>query len=131
MRRLALAGVSILLAACRATASSAPPSATPSTSPDASPSVSPSPVVEGLVLEPGPQALPPAQTFGWGSSLVIADGKAIVPGPMLLIYPGPLLPPLVERPITPLGINRVLEAAGAVGLLAGPDDLTGGIHPAG
>jgi hypothetical protein len=41
------------------------------------------------------------------------------------------MPPLIERPITQVGISRVLEKAHAAGLLDGPADLTGGIAPGG
>jgi hypothetical protein len=126
MRRLALAGLSIVLAACGSAAS---PSPGGSSSPD--PSVS-APPAEGLILRTWTtQALPPPATFSMGSSLVIADGKVITPGAMILIYPGPLVPPLIERPITQDGISRILEAANAAGMLSGPEDLTGGIAPGG
>ena len=77
------------------------------------------------------QALPPAATFSWGSTAVIADGHLITSGPIPMIYPGPLLPNLIQRSITPEGVDRVFEAAHAAGLLAGPTDLTGGIAPGG
>lgn len=128
MRRLALTGLSILLAACGSAAASPQPS--PSGASSASPSASP--VVAGLVFRAWTtQALPSSASFSMGSSVVIADGRVITPGPQLLIYPGPLLPSLVERSITPIGTSRVLEAAQAAGLLSGPADLTGGIAPGG
>lgn len=128
MRRLSLAGVSILLAACASGAGSPSPSG--SSAPSGEPSGSP--IADGLILRAWTtQAPPPPAQFQMGSSLVIADGTVIVPGPMILSYPGPLLPGLVERPITQTGISRVLEAANAAGLLSGPEDLTGGIPPGG
>jgi hypothetical protein len=139
MRRLAVLGAVFLLAACGATAASprpsasGAPSATPdSSSPVASPSTSPSGVVPGLVFRAwSTQALPPAATFTWGSTALIADGKLYTPGAMILIYPGPLLPAVNVRSITPTGVSRIFEAAQAAGLLAGPTDLTGGIAPSG
>ena len=129
MRRLALAGMSIVLAACGAAAPSAPPAGSGSPAPSSPPSPA---IVEGLVLRAWTtQALPPPAQFRTGASLAIADGKVITPGAMILIYPGPLVPPLIERSITPIGISRVLEAAQAAGLLGGPEDLTGGIAPGG
>ena len=128
MRRLALVGLSFLLAACGSAAATPSPSGSPA--PSGSPSPSAPPVVEGLVLRAWvTQALPPPATFSWGSSVVIADGKVISPGAQILIYPGPLMPTLNERSITPVGVSRVLEAALAAGLLAGPTDLTGGVQP--
>ncbi len=48
------------------------------------------------------------------------DGRAIVGGPMIEIYPGPLLPNLRQLHVTPAEIQKVLAAADADGLL-GPD----------
>ena len=128
MRRLALIGVSAILAACSA-------AGTPSASPDPSTGgASPSrpPVVAGVVFRAWTtQALPPAPTFTWGSAVVIADGQVVVPGLEPMIFPGPLLPGLIERSITPAGVSKVFEAAQAAGLLSGPTDLTGGIAPRG
>jgi hypothetical protein len=130
MRRLALAGLSLLLAACSTSAPTGSPAPSGSPGPSGSPSASPAP--EQVIIRAWTtQALPPPAQFTTGASVAIADGKVIVPGAMILIYPGPLLPPLVERPISQIGISRILEAAQAAGLLQGPEDLTGGIPPGG
>jgi hypothetical protein len=55
------------------------------------------------------------------------DGRIMVQGPMIEIYPGPLLPNLRQMQVTPSEIQQILAAADAAGLL-GPDasyDATG------
>ena len=51
---------------------------------------------------------------------VYGDGTVIVPGPQLMIYPGPALPNLQRATITPAGMQILLAAARDAGLL-GPD----------
>jgi hypothetical protein len=51
---------------------------------------------------------------------VYGDGTVIVPGPQLMIYPGPALPNLQRATITPAGMQVLLAAARDAGLL-GPD----------
>jgi hypothetical protein len=126
---LIAASLVLVLGAC---SGGAAPSA--STVPTGSPvaSAPPSGVVKGTVFRAWTTAaLPPAATFSWGSTAVIADGTLIVSGPIPMIYPGPLMPNLIGRSITPAGIDRIFQAAHAAGLLAGPTDLTGGIAPGG
>jgi hypothetical protein len=48
------------------------------------------------------------------------DGRLIVPGPQIEIYPGPALPNLQVRSVSEDGIEAILKAAGAAGML-GPD----------
>ena len=48
------------------------------------------------------------------------DGTVIVPGPQIMIYPGPALPNLQRASITPAGMQVLLAAARDAGLL-GPD----------
>jgi hypothetical protein len=132
MRRpLALSAACLVLvvAACSGGAS---PIESPGATGSAPPSPAPSGVVRGTVFRAWTtQALPPAATFTWGSTAVIADGQLIVSGPIPMIYPGPLMPNLLARSITPAGVDRVFRAAHAAGLLTGPTDLTGGIAPGG
>ncbi len=59
--------------------------------------------------------------------LVSGDGRLITPGAVAEIYPGPLLPPLLERTITEAGIQNLLALADAAGLLAPPPDYSGEI----
>lgn len=49
-----------------------------------------------------------------------ADGRVITQGPQILIYPGPALPNLLERKLSPEGVVGLLEAAQKAGL-TGPD----------
>ena len=49
-----------------------------------------------------------------------ADGRLIVPGPQIEIYPGPALPNLQVRTVSPAGVEAILAAAKAAGLF-GPD----------
>jgi hypothetical protein len=48
------------------------------------------------------------------------DGRIIVPGPQIEIYPGPALPNLQVRTVSEAGIQAILSAARKAGLL-GPD----------
>ena len=50
--------------------------------------------------------------------LITGDGRAIYEGPVPAIYPGPLLPNLLERTITEDGIQTLLAKADELGLLA-------------
>lgn len=49
--------------------------------------------------------------------LVTGDGRLIVQGPQIAIYPGPLLPNMQVRTITEDGIQQLLELAAEHGLL--------------
>lgn len=132
MRRLPALSAATLVLVLAACSGAAAPSASPA--PTGAPTASPVPsgVVQGTVFRAWTtQALPPAATFSWGSTAVIADGQLIVSGPIPMIFPGPLMPNLIQRSITPAGIDRIFEAAHAAGLLAGPTDLTGGTAPGG
>lgn len=78
------------------------------------------------------QALPPVGAFAnAGPLFAIHDGRLIAHGPVPAIYPGPLLPNLQARPISQAGIDAIVAAARAAGLLDGPTDLTGGALPPG
>jgi hypothetical protein len=50
--------------------------------------------------------------------LITGDGRVITEGPVPAIYPGPLLPNLIERSITEEGIQALLAKADELGLLA-------------
>lgn len=58
------------------------------------------------------------------SLLISGDGRVFTPGPMIEIYPGPLLPAIDERSITDEGIRKVLQLADDAGLLAAPPDYS-------
>ena len=49
--------------------------------------------------------------------LVTGGGRVIQGGPVILIYPGPLLPNLLQRSITEAGIQRLIDLADEHGLL--------------
>jgi hypothetical protein len=76
------------------------------------------------------QALPPIDSFpNAGPSIVVDRAVLITQGPVPAIYPGPLMPNLIARPISEAGIAAIVAAARAAGLLDGPTDLTGGSMP--
>jgi hypothetical protein len=49
--------------------------------------------------------------------LVTGDGRVIQAGPVIAIYPGPLLPNVLQRSITEAGIQRLIDLADEHGLL--------------
>ncbi len=76
------------------------------------------------------QALPPVGAFGSaGPSMAIDQARLITYGPQIEIYPGPLLPNLLQRPISQNGIDAIVAAARAAGLLDGPTDFAGNLPP--
>jgi hypothetical protein len=78
------------------------------------------------------QALPPAATFGRMPQIVITlDGRVLTGGAIPAVFPGPLLMPVFERPISAAGWDRVVAAARAAGLLGAVRDFTGGQMPPG
>jgi hypothetical protein len=115
MRRIASLFVVLLIAAGCAGAGSSPSPSAPT----------------GFALRAWiSQALPPVGAFRTaGPDLVIDQGKVIVHGPQMAIYPGPLLPNLQQRPLSQAGIDAIVAGARAAGLLDGPTDLTGGLPP--
>ncbi len=111
MRRLAsLVSVLLLVGGCAA----------------AAPSPSPSAPAVGFALRAWiTQALPPIGAFGSaGPSMAIDQGRLIAGGPVPAIYPGPLLPNLQQRSISQAGIDAVVAAARAAGLLDAQTDFT-------
>jgi hypothetical protein len=51
-------------------------------------------------------------------ALISGDGRALSTGPVAAIYPGPLLPNILERSITPDAVQRLVAMADRLGLLA-------------
>jgi hypothetical protein len=114
------------------TTGSTPASTAPSTSMPASASTTPptSPGPDGyehptgandVVIQVGYEGgfVPAEVLFTQVPSLLITgDGRAITEGPVPAIYPGPLLPNLVERTITEAGIQTLLAKADELGLIA-------------
>ena len=56
--------------------------------------------------------------------LISGDGRVFEPGAITLEYPGPLLMPVFVRTISNEGITKVLELAGAAGLLGPAPDYS-------
>jgi hypothetical protein len=96
------------------------------------PSTSPSPPAGFTLRAWVTQAIEPVAGFGMtGTTLAIDGGRVIVPGPIPAIFPGPILPNLQQRPISQAGIDAIVAAAGAAGLLGEGTDFTGGLMPGG
>lgn len=73
------------------------------------------------------QALPPDAVFGWQPEvLVTGDGRWVTQGPVLAVYPGPLLPNLRARTIPDEGRAAIVARARELGLLGGGTDFLGG-----
>ncbi len=96
----------------------------------ASPSPSPSPgEPNAFVLRATiSQALPPDATFAWlPVVLITANGRLISVGPTDAMFPGKLLPNLLERSISQAGWSAIANAARAAGLLSGKADFSNGV----
>jgi hypothetical protein len=108
--------------------SSTTPATTPPTTPQSPPSTSPAgdgydhPAgADDVVIEIGYEGgfVPAGTAFTQVPLLLISgDGRAINEGPIPEIYPGPLLPNLLERTITEAGVQTLLAKADELGLLA-------------
>ena len=65
--------------------------------------------------------MPVEQAFGNVPSVTIyGDGRVITPGATTMLFPGPLVGPLFQQTMSEDGIQQVLAAAAAAGLLAEP-----------
>jgi hypothetical protein len=63
--------------------------------------------------------VPTDRTFTSAPRLLLTgDGRLIQDGPVIAIYPGPLLPNLLQRSISEAGIQRLIRLADEQGLLA-------------
>ena len=70
-------------------------------------------------------AIPPLNRFAWLPIVAITgDLDVVVAGPMLAIYPGPLLPNLQAQPLTTNGFAEIVSRARELGLLSGARDFT-------
>lgn len=77
----------------------------------------PQDVVIEVVYEGG--FLPPEAIFTrTPTALVTGDGRVLSTGPVTAIYPGPLLPNVLQQTISPEGIEELLGLADELGLLA-------------
>jgi hypothetical protein len=105
------------------TSPSAPP--TPSTAP--TPVTTPAPAVPTAVvkIEHVGGMLPPWETLKFYPTVVLySDGRLIMQGPQIDIYPGPALPNLQVTHLTQHGIEQILAWAAEAGL-QGPDRMLG------
>jgi hypothetical protein len=121
----------VLVVGCSSTGPS--PSTSSSPSPSASPSDTPSPSLS-VAPTPSPSLAPGAdiavvrieQTGGFIAPWVTldryptvalyADGRLIMPGPQVELYPGPALPNLQQTLLTGAGVAQVLQWAADSGL---------------
>jgi hypothetical protein len=93
----------------------------------AGPTPTPSPSLDVVVIRIGEVGgmLPPWMTVSsYPSVVVFADGRLIMQGPQMDIYPGPALPSLVVTQLSAAGLAQVLTWAGQAGLV-GPDRTLG------
>jgi hypothetical protein len=101
-RPAALLLVAAVATACVGTAGAAVPSATPAPDPDR--------VVFRVDWDGG--FVPPGVVLGRLPQVVVfADGRVVVQGPQVEIYPGPLMPNLQVRTLTPDALARLVELA--------------------
>jgi hypothetical protein len=110
-RTVVVLGTAVLVAACQAGATPAP---------TASPGISHPTGAADLVvrIENGGGFVPPTyqvRQLPWLS--IYGDGRVMVPGPQIEIYPGPAVPNVVTFRISEEGLQKVLEEALAAGLL--------------
>lgn len=72
----------------------------------------------------------PAQSIATRTPALVlyGDGRLIVQGVQTLEYPGPALPPLVQRTLNESGIQAILAAVTETGLFASDLDLRGAMN---
>lgn len=107
--------------------SDTPPASTPPSSEPSPPSTTPGSAgydhptgADDVVIQVGYEGgfVPAGVVFTQVPSLVITgDGRAITEGPVPAIYPGQLLPNLLQRTISEAGIQTLLAKADELGLL--------------
>ena len=108
-RPAALLLVAAVATACVGTAGAAGPPATPAPDPDR--------VVFRVDWDGG--FVPLDVHLGRLPQVVVyADGRVVTQGPQIEIYPGPLLPSLQVRTLTPEALERLVAKAKELGLLA-------------
>ncbi len=106
-RPTALLLFTLALSACVGTAGAIAPSAPPSKSPTP---VDPDRPIFSVTWDGG--FVGPGTILGRLPVIVVyPDGRVIVQGPQIEIYPGPLMPNLQERTLTPAALARLIELA--------------------
>jgi hypothetical protein len=119
-----IVGLALVVAAC----GSSSPSPSPSSSPAASPGLEAGYRLRVTTV----QALPPLDLFTLTPQLVITDDLvAIQQGVIPLIFPGPLVMPLLGTQLTDEAWTKIVAEARAAGLLSGETDFSGGALPPG
>ncbi|HYI22018.1 MAG TPA: hypothetical protein VEX62_05200 [Candidatus Limnocylindrales bacterium] len=132
--RLNLVVLGLLLVACSGAPVASPtnqptlaPTPGPTTGPTTAPTSSPSPSASAgasldadlavVKVEQTGGMLPPWETARWyPTAALYGDGRLIVQGPQIEIYPGPALPNLVVTHLSQAGVEQVLEWAAEAGL---------------
>ena len=132
--------LSVILAACAAAGGSPGASETDgggSTPPSASdeggtsggiehPTAADEPIL--VVEEAGGFAMPQMIATRVPTFALYGDGRVIMQGVQTLEFPGPALPPLIERTMTEEGIQAVLEAVEDTNLFTGDLELNGAMN---
>jgi hypothetical protein len=114
--KLAVIAGALLLAACGADEPKVTTGESPSPASGDQPPGDPDGVVLSITDVGG--FVPSDRTFSnLPRLLVTGDGRVIQEGPVIAIYPGPLLPNLLQRSITEAGIQRLIDLADEHGLL--------------
>lgn len=123
-RWLILASVAAIVAACSSAAGPSPE--TPGPSGTSNPNDPGAPVGETYRLRATlTQAIPPLSWFNWLPVLAISgDLQVVTAGPMMAIYPGPLLPNLQARALSQGGFDKIVQQARDLGLLTVDGDFT-------
>jgi hypothetical protein len=81
-----------------------------------------------IVEEAGGFAMPQMIATRVPTFALYGDGRVIMQGAQTLEFPGPALPPLIERTMTEEGIQAVLEAIEDTNLFTGDLELTGAMN---
>jgi hypothetical protein len=106
-RPAALLLASLSLVACVGSVGAAAPTPPPSKSPDP---VNPNTPVFRVSWDGG--FVSPEMLLGRMPLITVyADGRVVTTGPVLAIYPGPLMPNLVERTLSAEGLDRLIQLA--------------------
>ncbi len=125
-RSLSVTVVALLVAAC---GGPLPTPAGPTPAPPTPVIATPSPGADGptyWLRMTSWQAIPPQNLFSFPPAAVITgDGRYLVPGAMLAIFPGPLVMPLVAHQVSETGRETIIGWARELGLLAGRTDFVG------
>jgi hypothetical protein len=134
MRRRAPGTLAVLLLLAACSSAGGTPATSPS--PSGAPSVPPPSSGDGIEHPGGDEAILVVSSAGgfvplefiataMPSFVMLGDGRVIVQGAVPAIFPGPALPALQTRTLTPEGIQTVLEAVEQTGLFTTDLELRG------